>query len=516
MKVKRLGPDRPDLKPHLLSMRKFSTTFYTKYVWLTGCISTKKVYCFPCLLFGQNRPKEEAFSKIGIDDWGHMTQKCNRHEESKCHLNNCYRLSIFGRDNVLEELSAAARLAKSQHNLKVDRNRHVLSHVIDCIKFSGQHKQALIGYNESGDSDNPGIYLGLMKMQSEVDSIFKSHLDSATVFNGTSKDILNELLSVMFDVCQDKIKAEINNADFLAVILDNTSDVSQYYRNVVVLRYLVKGIIVERFWSFTEPDGGVSETISQLVMNCLKTVLPLAGDEKKLIAQCYDGAAVMSGANGGVHVQVKGIYENAHFLVIGDESVAKQRKTDNTVETVRVFSAGCDQVKRDCMDRFTFTSHLVAATLLESSNFMHFDAQFPKEALQATVEAYPFLYKKKLKSELEILYCRPELRHSAGALSLLQLVLEDGMSVMKDQFSESVQLMKVIVTTPMTSSEAGRCFSTLKRIKNFLRNSIPTDRLNALAMLSMGNQLVSTDDFNTLVIDKFSHQKKRKAKFLYK
>ena len=680
MEVKRLGPDRPDLKPHLQSKRKFSSDFYMKFVWLTGCISTKRVYCFQCLLFGQSK-KEETFSKIGIDDWGHLTQKCKKHEESKSHLDNCCSFSIFGRVNVLEELSTAARIVKSQHNLEVDRNRHILSRIIDCIKFCGLHELALRGSNESEDSENPGIFLGLVKMQSELDSTLKSHLESATVFKGTSKDIQNELLSVMFDVCQEKIKVEINNADFLAVISDDTTDVSQFSQNVVVLRYLVKGTLVERFWSFAELDGGDAQTIAERVIDCLKTVLPLPGDDKKLIAQCYDGAAVMSGANGGVHIKVRECYENAHYLhcyahqlnlivqhavssekqcrvffsnvngfatffhlspkrtkfldeattiripsssktrtwnfagrivktlyentddlvkcldniieqwtgkedntvsqaiglkgwledpefllylnffnkilthvsllfnalqnrkidptavasaishfnlmidhernevgslVIDDESLAKRRKKDCTIETVRVFSAVCDQVKSDCMERFAFTNHLVAATLLESSNFKHFNSKFPTAALQATVEAYPFLHKKKLQSELEILYCRPELRKSSGALSLLQLLLEDDMSVMKDQFNECVQLMKVIVTTPMTSSEAERCFSTLNRIKNYLRNSMKTDRLNALAMLSMEKKIISEDDFNTLVIDKFCSQKVRRAKFLYR
>lgn len=55
-----------------------------------------------------------------------------------------------------------------------------------------------------------------------------------------------------------------------------------------------------------------------------------------------------------------------------------------------------------------------------------------------------------------------------------------------------------------------------KRIKTFLRNTMNQDRLNALAMLSMGKRLV-TDmaDFNQRVIDKFAALKERRAKFLF-
>ena len=132
------------------------------------------------------------------------------------------------------------------------------------------------------------------------------------------------------------------------------------------------------------------------------------------------------------------------------------------------------------------------------------------------MSSYPFLDIRKLRSELELLYCRPEFRECAGALSLLQLLLEPDMVMMRNQFVESVKLMKVLVTTPMTSSEAERCFSTLKRIKTYLRNSMTTKRLNALAMLSMEKDLVSDCNFNNLVIQQFANQKERRANFLYK
>ena len=69
----------------------------------------------------------------------------------------------------------------------------------------------------------------------------------------------------------------------------------------------------------------------------------------------------------------------------------------------------------------------------------------------------------------------------------------------------------------MTSCEAERCFSTLKRVKTFLRNTISEDRLNALAMLSIDKNLVRDSiDFNQNVIDMFAQLRNRRAKFLFK
>lgn len=88
---------------------------------------------------------------------------------------------------------------------------------------------------------------------------------------------------------------------------------------------------------------------------------------------------------------------------------------------------------------------------------------------------------------------------------------------LEEVFSETVTLLKILITTPMTTAEAERCFSTLKRIKTFLRNSMTQDRLNALAMLSMEKRLVTEmTDFNKNVIEKFAGQKERRAKFMFK
>ena len=102
----------------------------------------------------------------------------------------------------------------------------------------------------------------------------------------------------------------------------------------------------------------------------------------------------------------------------------------------------------------------------------------------------------------------------SGALALFQVFMENKL---QDTFSETVSLLKILITTPMTTAESERCFSTLKRIKTFLRNTMAQDRLNALAMLSMEKNLIQNiPDFNTKVIEKFATQKDRRAKFMYK
>ena len=107
-----------------------------------------------------------------------------------------------------------------------------------------------------------------------------------------------------------------------------------------------------------------------------------------------------------------------------------------------------------------------------------------KKAVENVTESFPFLDEMKLHSELSVIYSRLEVRNCCGAVPLLQLLIESNLA---ETFSETVLLLKPIISLPMTFYEAERCFSTLK---TFLRSTRSEDRLNALAMLSIERTLL--------------------------
>ena len=99
-------------------------------------------------------------------------------------------------------------------------------------------------------------------------------------------------------------------------------------------------------------------------------------------------------------------------------------------------------------------------------------------------------------------------------MDLFQLFMDNNLS---EVFSETVTLLKNLITTSMSTAGAERCFSTLKRIKTFLRNTMTQDRLNSLAILSMEKKLVlEMTDFNQKVIQELQVRKIGGATFLYK
>ena len=84
-------------------------------------------------------------------------------------------------------------------------------------------------------------------------------------------------------------------------------------------------------------------------------------------------------------------------------------------------------------------------------------------------------------------------------------------------FQKLSSLLTILITTPMTTAEAERCFSTLKRIKTFLRSTMANERLTALAMISIENLMIAEmKDFNEQVINHFATLKTRRTDFIFK
>ena len=68
----------------------------------------------------------------------------------------------------------------------------------------------------------------------------------------------------------------------------------------------------------------------------------------------------------------------------------------------------CDTIPAHTKARFSFTGHLVSATLVQGNMFERHCHSFSADALNATVKAYPTLNKAKLKTELSLIYENPE------------------------------------------------------------------------------------------------------------
>jgi hypothetical protein len=67
-------------------------------------------------------------------------------------------------------------------------------------------------------------YISVLNMLARYDSDLHNHFESSTVFRG-SLDIQHELIHFIYELMTMEIKQEISNANFVSLILDQSSDV---------------------------------------------------------------------------------------------------------------------------------------------------------------------------------------------------------------------------------------------------------------------------------------------------
>ena len=167
-------------------------------------------------------------------------------------------------------------------------------------------------------------------------------------------------------------------------------------------------------------------------------------------------------------------------------------------------------------DRFSKSSFLSSFIVLNPNYFNTFKEKFPNNHVVTIAEHYPFLSKETLATELSVIYQNETFNHpnATSTIDLFRIITDLDL---QSTFEQVNLLLQIILTTPISSFEPERCFSTLKRIKTFLRNSMGQDRLNALAVLTIHADIISKDnDFHTKVIDKFASMKERRLDFTYK
>ena len=200
----------------------------------------------------------------------------------------------------------------------------------------------------------------------------------------------------------------------------------------------------------------------------------------------------------------------AAILQIRNSKYCDNPSTTLTAEAKEV----CDCICIDIMDRYSFTKQLVAAKLFHKKCLFVYKNKLPTEEIRLTIEAYPTIDKEKLETELRVFYERPDMHEYGNLMALLKFILENNLD---DVLSEITKLIKILLTIPMTTSEPERCFSTLKRIKTFLRSTISQERLNALAVVATEKRFFnSLPNINEKVIDLFARNKNRRMDFTFK
>ena len=176
---------------------------------------------------------------------------------------------------------------------------------------------AFRGNDESATLFNRGNYVELIYTFAENDEKISRHLETSTVFSGLSNRRQNDVIKAVAEVIQTDIgkdiNKDVNKASFVAVEVDETTDVTQKAQISVIFRYVCEAsyIVKEAFLGFDDvSDDRRASAIAQYVLGILRNF----NSVEKLVAQTYDGASVMSSELNGVQAKIKENVPEAMFL----------------------------------------------------------------------------------------------------------------------------------------------------------------------------------------------------------
>ena len=87
---------------------------------------------------------------------------------------------------------------------------------------------------------------------------------------------------------------------------------------------------------------------------------------------------------------------------------------------------------------------------------------------------------------------------------------------MKCAFPDLLKFIQLVLTIPVSSAQAERTFSCLKRVKTYLRSTMLQQRLNNLCMLSIERELADSCLLKNLtaVVNKFAETGNRRLNLL--
>ncbi|CAF4161089.1 unnamed protein product [Rotaria magnacalcarata] len=435
---------------NLLKLRKsFTAKWYDERPWLEYSIKTNSCCCYFCRHFSalttssQKKPQTDAFVNHGFQNWKRALDKSkglDRHAQSQGHILTASNFTVFQERGRIKQ--NVVQLLDKNRIEKIRRNQERLTKIASVLLLCARQSIGIRGHDESENSLNKGNFIEMLKWASSTDPIVKSIFEESTRSSTyLSPAIQNELIKIMAEQIKRQIAEKIKGQAF-ALMADENRDNGGHEQLSIVIRRVVnadnhKYIIQKYFIGLIRLHEFDAQTLSNEIVNYLTNY---GAKLDSYIAQCYDGASVMSGKCSGVQAILRqnhmpnGIHIHCHVHRLNLVIVDVTKHID------------CDQ------------SHLFN------------EIQVLKQMLE----------NKKLSSIAE---------------------LYQHMKSLEQAFQRIMSMVKAALTIPVSSSTCERVFSKMHLIKTRIQNSMTDERLGDLCILSIEHDCEINFE---QVIDQFS------------
>ncbi|KAF3833366.1 hypothetical protein F7725_027031 [Dissostichus mawsoni] len=271
----------------------------------------------------------------GFIDLANLSRAIERHGKSKNHIDCAVKLKLFGRVRIDEALDLARTISTKKHKEQVKKNRDILRKLIIAALYLAPFR----GHNEAaGSSNRESNFVELVGAFAEFDTALAEHLGSSTVFSGMSNTVQNDIIESIARSIQDETDKEIHISPFIAVQVDDTSDISNKCQLTVIIRYVNEKAV----WNFkSRAVHAIHEGRGSLCI-AFDKIMTEPGWDKETIAQSaslkqkledFDFTFLL-----GVFQSIFGLTEPL-FQVLQSKTVDIKKCQDRIMSTLRALKA---------------------------------------------------------------------------------------------------------------------------------------------------------------------------------
>lgn len=308
-------PAQPELAAFpLTNKRHFSSSWYSLYRWIEYSIINDSVYCFPCRHFTAHMisPGEVKgnipFIDYGLKCWKEPRKKFTSHSHNKRHIICMERWNDYMliRNNNKKSISHSLNVARVQD---ITENRKHIMFLLKTSLFLAKQGLAFRGHNETDNSNNKGNFIQLLEMFADESLAVKL---KSRYGHYTSPEYQNDLIHIIASCTRKNILSKISSIGVYTILVDETKDISKKEQLSFVLRFVDSDYNVhESAIGCYHMKKSDAESLSHEI---IKIISENKLDINKCIAQCYDGANVMSGSYSGVQKRIQAIVPHSLYV----------------------------------------------------------------------------------------------------------------------------------------------------------------------------------------------------------
>ena len=302
--------------------RYFQNDWLDKFSWLVLCKTDNRAFCQACRYASNSKMVNfsthyrDQFINVGFSDWKDGLSKLSGHNKSDYHKQAVMSIAHQSKSIPVNQL-----VSKAQQKVHEDR-RSCFIEMVNSIRFLVRQGIAL--RNKKNENSN---LIQLLKLSSNPN--MKKYLKEN---NYLSHDITSEIIKEMYRTVLENILAQIKGANFFAIVIDETRDISGIEQLSVVIRWVSQDYIVyEDIIGFHQADVCNAESLVKIIKTAL---LSVGLDIKQLRGQTYDGASVLQGHKSGVAKQILSLNQKAlstHCLNHNLNLVLQEAASKNTI-----------------------------------------------------------------------------------------------------------------------------------------------------------------------------------------